>query len=67
MSYYLLASPFSRDIYRLAVCSYVIILRWHFWWHLIEMPTPSEAHIHVFRITIAVQFPDTRNRHCLPL
>ena len=36
------------------------------WWVVFKMSAPGKAYVHIFRVAIAVQFPDGRYLHGVP-
>ena len=66
MSYNLLAIPVGRDVNDATVGTYMVILGRNSWWLLVEMSTPAETYVHIFRITESVHLPDARQIHGLP-
>ena len=44
----------------------MIVLYWCFRRIVLEMSSPSEADVHIFRVAIAIQFPHSGHRHRAP-
>ena len=67
MGYHLLTVPVGRNVYLSTVRAHMIVLDWHGRRLLIEMSAPGKAYVHILRLTIAVEFPDARNRNRAPM
>ena len=63
----LLTRPIGRNSNRATVRPHMVVLDGHLWRIVLEMTAPRKSHIHIFRVAIAVQFPDTRHRHVHPV
>ncbi len=63
----LLAIPVFWNVDYAAVRTYVVVLGRNSRWLLIEMSAPSEAHIYVFRNSVAIHFPVARYDDWLPV
>ena len=63
---HLLTTPVCRDCYRTTIRPYMIIFNGYLRWVILEMTAPGKAHIHVLRVTEAVQFPHPGDRHRRP-
>ena len=66
MGYYLLAVPVFWNIDDASVRTYVVVLGRNCRRLLVEMSAPSEAYVHIFRITESVHLPVAWNIHGLP-
>ena len=67
MSNHLLAIPAGRDVYLSTIRTHMIVLDRHGWWLLIEVSAPGKTNVHIFGLTIAVEFPVAWNWHRAPL
>ena len=66
MSDHLFAVPTVRDRNDPAIASHMIILDRNLRRIILKMPPPGKTNVHILRITIAVQFPYSGNRHRFP-
>ena len=62
----LFAFPGSGQRDGAAIAAHVVVFHRHLWRVVLEMPTPSKAHVQVNGVAIAVQFPDARHGHGSP-
>ena len=63
---HLFSLPVGRDRHRTTVGADMIVLNGNFRRIILEVSAPGEPHIHILRVTIAVQFPHTRDGHRRP-
>ena len=67
MGDHLAAFPVGGNVYRAAVGTHMVILRGNSERLVpVELIAPGKAYIEIFRITIAIDLPNTRHRHGLP-
>ena len=66
MGYDLLSLPCVGYGDRASVAANVIVLSGHFGRIVREMSTPGKTDVEIYRVAIAVQFPDARHAHFLP-
>ena len=52
-----LAIPVGWDIDFTTIGTYVVVLGRNSWWLLVEVATPSEAHVYILRLAIAQHLP----------
>ena len=62
-----LTIPVGRDVDDAAIRTHMIILDWNSRRLLIEMTTPSEAHVYILRIAVAQHFPVAWHLDVVPL
>ena len=62
----LFAFPCSGQRDGSAIAAHVVVFHRHLWRVVLEMSTPSKAHVQVNGVAIAVQFPDARHGHGSP-
>ena len=63
---YLFTVPVGRDSYRATIRADMIILDRYLWRVILEVTTPSKAHIYILWVTKAIQFPHPRDRNGRP-
>ena len=66
MSNDVLTLPVGRYYNLTTVGTYIVILRWHLRWIVLELIAPGISGIHVDRVAETVQFPHTGNGHIAP-